>query len=130
MHAVPLITPATATAAATPAGVAPATTAPASAQPAALALVPAPLPEAALPEAPAADVADQGNDLYEYEFNLSLLQNQEQTLAEIRDALDRMDNGTYGKCEECSEMIAKPRLQALPYTKHCIKCAREMESRG
>ncbi len=48
-----------------------------------------------------ADVADQGSDLYEYEFNLSLLHNQEQTLAEIRDALERMDNGTYGKCEEC-----------------------------
>jgi RNA polymerase-binding protein DksA len=74
-----------------------------------------------------ADVADQGSDLYEYEFNLSLLHNQEQTLAEIRDALERMDNGTYGKCEECQESIARPRLQALPYTRYCVACARKLQ---
>jgi RNA polymerase-binding transcription factor DksA len=76
---------------------------------------------------PAADVADQGNDLYEYEFNLSLLHNQEQTLAEIRDALDRIDSGSYGKCEECHEAISRARLQALPYTRFCVSCARKLQ---
>ena len=46
------------------------------------------------------------------------------------EALGRIDAGTYGRCEECGEMIAKPRLQALPYTRHCIECARALESRG
>ena len=76
---------------------------------------------------PAADVADQGADNYEYEFNLSLLHNQEQTLGEIRDALDRIDKGTYGKCEECHEAIPRARLQALPYTRYCVACARKLQ---
>jgi DnaK suppressor protein len=74
-----------------------------------------------------ADTADQGSEMYEYEFNLSLLHNQEQTLAEIREALDRIDNRTYGKCEECHEAISRARLQALPYTRYCVSCARKLQ---
>ena len=51
-------------------------------------------------------------------------------MAQIHDALGRIDAGTYGKCDECDGLIAKPRLQALPYAKYCIDCARKMESRG
>ncbi len=75
----------------------------------------------------AGDIADQGSDIYEYEFNLSLLQNQEQTLAEIRDALERIDTGDFGRCEECQVPIPRPRLQALPYTRHCVSCARKLQ---
>jgi DnaK suppressor protein len=76
---------------------------------------------------PVADAADQGNDLYEYEFNLSLLRNQEQTLNEIREALDRINSKTFGRCEECHEVIPRPRLQALPYTRFCVSCARKLQ---
>jgi RNA polymerase-binding transcription factor DksA len=75
-------------------------------------------------------MADIGTENYDQEFTLSLIENEQDTLLQINDALGRIDAGTYGRCEECEDMIAKPRLQALPYTKHCIKCAREMESRG
>ncbi len=75
-------------------------------------------------------LADVGTEFYDQEFTLSLIENEQDTLGQIHDALGRIDAGTYGRCEECEELIAKPRLQALPYTKHCIKCAREMESRG
>jgi RNA polymerase-binding transcription factor DksA len=75
-------------------------------------------------------MADVGTENYDQEFTLSLIENDQDTLGQIHAALSRIDAGTYGKCEECGEMIAKPRLQALPYTKHCIKCAREMESRA
>ncbi len=74
-----------------------------------------------------ADPADQGSDSYEHEFTLSLLQNQEQTLEEISEALDRMGKGTYGDCEECGVTIPRPRLQALPYTRHCVSCARKLQ---
>ena len=60
----------------------------------------------------------------------SLLRQLDDRLAEVDAALLRVDAGTYGRCEECGEMIAKPRLQALPYTRHCIECARALESRG
>ena len=75
-------------------------------------------------------LADVGTENYDQEFTLSLIENEQDTLGQIREALERVEAGTYGKCEECGEMIAKPRLQALAYTRHCIECARAMESRG
>ena len=72
-------------------------------------------------------MADLGTDNFEQEFTLSLLQNQEQALDEIREALGRIDRGTFGECEECHQPIPKPRLQALPYTRHCVACARKLQ---
>ena len=72
-------------------------------------------------------MADLGTDNFEQEFTLSLLQNQEQALDEISQALNRIDQGTFGKCEECQSAIPKARLQALPYTRHCVACARKLQ---
>jgi DnaK suppressor protein len=72
-------------------------------------------------------LADLGTDNFEQEFTLSLLQNQEQALEEITLALDRIDRGTYGKCEECQAAIPRARLQALPYTRYCVACARKLQ---
>jgi RNA polymerase-binding transcription factor DksA len=71
--------------------------------------------------------ADLGSDNFEQEFTLSLLQNQEQVLEEIADALERIKKGTFGRCEECLVLIPKARLQALPYTRHCVACARKLQ---
>ena len=71
--------------------------------------------------------ADLGTDNFEQEFTLSLLQNQEQVLEEITEALARIRNGTFGRCEECHGVIPKPRLQAVPYTRHCVACARKLQ---
>ncbi len=72
-------------------------------------------------------MADQGTDNFEQEFSLSLLHNQEQVLTEIADALERIRQGAYGRCEECRAPIHKARLQALPYTRHCVECARKLQ---
>jgi RNA polymerase-binding protein DksA len=72
-------------------------------------------------------MADLGTDNYEQEFTLGLLQNQEQALQEISQALDRIDKGAYGRCEECGNPIPKARLQALPHTRHCVACARKLQ---
>jgi DnaK suppressor protein len=48
----------------------------------------------------------------------------------VNEALERMNRGQYGRCVECGEAISKPRLQALPYTRHCIGCARALEGRA
>src|SRR5438094_6021768 len=72
-------------------------------------------------------MADLGTDNFEQEFTLSLIQNEEQVLEEIREALNRINQGTYGKCEECGSPIPKARLQALPYTRHCVDCARKVQ---
>ena len=74
-------------------------------------------------------MADVGTENYDQEFTLGLIENEQATLEQVQDALERVEKGTFGRCEECHEPIAKARLQALPYTKHCIQCARKMESR-
>jgi len=45
-------------------------------------------------------------------------------IADIRAALRRIDEGTYGVCARCGEKIAEKRLEALPYATECIDCAR------
>jgi len=72
-------------------------------------------------------MADLGTDNYDQEFTLGLIENEQETLELINEALSRMEKGTYGLCAECSEPITKPRLQAIPYAKHCIRCARKLE---
>jgi len=74
-------------------------------------------------------MADVGTENYDQEFTLGLIENEQETLDQIQDALTRIDAGTFGRCEECGAPIAKTRLQALPYTRHCIECARKMENR-
>lgn len=75
-------------------------------------------------------MADVGTENYDQEFTLGLIENERVTLEEIQEALSRIESGTFGRCLECNAVIPKPRLQALPYTRHCIQCARVMESRG
>ncbi len=73
------------------------------------------------------DMADVATDNFEQEFTLSLMQNQELVLGEIGEALERIRHGTFGHCEECQKPIAKARLQALPYARHCVACARKVQ---
>src|SRR5690242_7813332 len=72
-------------------------------------------------------MADVGTEHYDQEFTLGLIENEQATLDQVQSALNRISAGTFGKCEECGGVIAKPRLQALPYTRHCIQCARKLE---
>lgn len=75
-------------------------------------------------------MADLGTDNFEQEFAFTLLQNQEQVLEEIGEALERLRKGDFGRCEECGEAIPKARLQAVPYTRHCVACARKLQQRS
>ena len=72
-------------------------------------------------------MADLGTDNFEQEFTLGLIKNEEQALDEIGAALDRLDQGAFGRCEECHKDIPKARLQALPYARYCVECARKVE---
>jgi DnaK suppressor protein len=61
------------------------------------------------------------------EASSQLAEVESRELREIENALVRMKEGTYGKCESCEKAIAPARLQALPYATLCILCAREDE---
>ena len=73
-------------------------------------------------------MADIGTDNFEQEFTLALMQNEEGTLDEIEVALERIEDGVYGTCLECECRIPKTRLNAIPYTAHCVKCASKLQS--
>ena len=74
-------------------------------------------------------MADLGTDNFEQEFTLSLMESEEGTLDAIENSLERIEEGSYGTCEECEGVISKTRLNAIPYTALCIKCAEAIEPR-
>ena len=74
-------------------------------------------------------MADIGSDNYEQEFTLSLMQNEGEALEKIEVSLGRIEEGTYGSCEDCGCKISKTRLNAIPYASLCIKCASVQENR-
>ena len=73
-------------------------------------------------------MADIGSDNFEQEFTLSLMANEEDTLIMIEGALERIEDGSYGICEECETDIPKARLNAIPYTPFCVKCAAKLQN--
>jgi hypothetical protein len=49
------------------------------------------------------------------------------TLDQIEAAIERIEDGSYGRCEECGEEIPKSRLEAIPYAAECVRCASQEE---
>lgn len=76
------------------------------------------------------DVVDAALDSAQDEISSQLAEVESRELARIEDALKRMRNGRYGKCEECGCSIPMARLQALPYAALCIDCQRDAERDG
>ena len=72
-------------------------------------------------------MADIGTDNYEQEFTLELIENDRNLLREIDEALDRIENGTYGICLATGKPISKSRLKHKPWAKYCIEYVREQE---
>lgn len=68
---------------------------------------------------------DLGRALTDDEVAISLLGNEEEIRRECNAALDRIDRGVFGQCSKCEKPISKERLDALPYARSCIECARQ-----
>ena len=73
-------------------------------------------------------MADQGSDEFQYETTIKFANTEGRYLYNIEEALKRIEDGTYGKCVECSKAIALPRLRRLPYTRMCIECKEKEEA--
>lgn len=71
--------------------------------------------------------ADLGTENYDQEFTLELLENNGNRLDSIEAALVRISEGEYGSCTHCGGRIAKARLDVLPDTLHCVKCAQQLQ---
>jgi len=72
-------------------------------------------------------MADLGTDNFEQEFSLELMDSERKLLTEINDALDRIENGTYGICEGTGKPISKARLEAQPWARYSIEYAKMLE---
>jgi len=72
---------------------------------------------------------DYGSQMYERSKDLGLLENTRERLAQVKEALEALDKGTYGRCQNCGTTIPKERLEALPMTLYCIECKKQQEDR-
>jgi DnaK suppressor protein len=80
-------------------------------------------------EAGAPDIADRASSAFQREFSFSLSENEGKMLRLIDEAIARLENGRFGMCTNCEQPIEAPRLQAIPWARHCIAC-QELQDRG
>jgi RNA polymerase-binding protein DksA len=75
------------------------------------------------------DPADAGSKTFEREHEMSLANNTRDMLTQAERAIARIDNGTYGICENCGNPIGKARLQVFPRATLCMTCKQREERR-
>ena len=72
-------------------------------------------------------MADMATDNFDREFSLDIASAEQTILNRIDEALRKIDEGSYGVCENCSKQISFKRLKAVPYAKLCLKCKEDEE---
>ncbi len=75
-------------------------------------------------------VADAGTDSYDRDLALSMLSSEQDAVYEIEEAMDRIRNGTYGKCELTGKPIEAARLEAIPWARFSAAAEKELERDG
>lgn len=74
------------------------------------------------------DIFDDADMEQNREFNLMLSNREKEKVEQIDAAIERIDEGVYGVCEDCEENIPMGRLKALPFTTLCVKCKSQREA--
>ena len=75
-------------------------------------------------------MADMSADTYERELAMNIASSEQEVLYQIDEALKRIDEGTYGQCQQCNQIINLSRLKAVPYTSMCVDCQRAQEQKA
>jgi DnaK suppressor protein len=75
----------------------------------------------------AQDIADRAASSYNKEFLFHQSNNERQLLVMVEGALERIRQGTFGECISCGKEINPKRLEAVPWTRHCIECQEKLE---
>ena len=73
-------------------------------------------------------LADVGSDRASSDVNLECQATTSSEIRDIDEALERIRDGSFGQCESCDRVIAKARLEAIPYARLCLPCKTEEES--
>jgi DnaK suppressor protein len=74
------------------------------------------------------DFTDQATIESDMDLNLHMKERENKLIFKIKEALERIENGTYGVCEMCGEDITETRLKARPVTTVCIACKQNQEN--
>ena len=75
-------------------------------------------------------LADVGSEMFSQELNATLLENEEFLGQEVARALQRIDKGSFGLCEQCESPIPSERLDVLPYARYCMPCTEKLQAGG
>ena len=75
------------------------------------------------------DPADMAANAYTKELLVSMSDNDRQLLNLIDEALERIEDGEYGKCVRCGSALPEKRLDAVPWARHCVQC-QDLQERG
>jgi DnaK suppressor protein len=74
------------------------------------------------------DPMDQASNQVDRDFLLRLKDRERKLMVKIQEALERIEKGTFGICQECGEKISQKRLRARPMATLCIDCKHEQEA--
>ncbi len=85
------------------------------------------LPESLIASNEIGDLVDQAGDERDRELSLLLSGRDKEKLAAIDEALEKLEEGTYGTCEECGDKIGPGRLKVMPLARLCVNCQSKME---
>ena len=75
----------------------------------------------------AQDIADKAASSYNKEFLFHQSNAERQVLQMVEGALARIQDGSFGQCISCGQEINSKRLEAVPWTRHCIACQEKLE---
>ena len=73
------------------------------------------------------DIADKAANSYTKEFLFHQSDDNRRILQLVTEAMERIKDGTYGLCVACQEEVQAKRLEAVPWTRHCIECQEKQE---
>ena len=74
------------------------------------------------------DFTDQATLESDIDMNIHIKERDSKLIIKIKDALVRIENGSYGICDQCGEEISEARMEARPVTTVCIDCKRAQEN--
>jgi YteA family regulatory protein len=72
--------------------------------------------------------ADLGSEVFERSKDIALRDNENVLIADINHALDKIEEGSYGRCDVCKSVIPDARLKALPWAATCVDCQQKLDS--
>jgi len=77
-----------------------------------------------------ANIADDAVQSYEHQLMMGLGEKEFEKLRLVEEAIEKLDEGQYGICLECEELISEERLTVIPFASHCVDCLEIIEKKN